>query len=136
MPEPEDTVVIPVSLEKVMLSSNIGPGFVKVCTPVCICRGLEVFLPAERKRCQTKCLRGASKWERPTWGQHRAASLPRFVWKKMNADGRSGKLMLRRLPLLNLAVDPTTRSVFLHHDLRVCNPSGQGRATLSDLHFS
>ena len=40
MPGPEDTVVSPVSLEKAMLSSNIGPGFVKVCTPVCICRGI------------------------------------------------------------------------------------------------
>ena len=93
MPGPEDTVVSPVSLEKATLSTNIGPGFVKVCTPVCIVEGLEVCLPAERKRCQTKCLREASKWERPTWGQHRAASLPRFVWKKMMVDLANAKMV-------------------------------------------
>ena len=116
-------------MEKAVVQTTL---VVKVCTPVCICRGIgdhwKLVLPAERKRCQTKCLREASKWERPTWGQHRAASLSRVVWKKMMAD--LAKFNAKTVAAADLAVGPTTRLVFLHHELMVCNPVGQGRAKL------
>ena len=40
VPGPNDTVVRPVSTKEATLSSNIGPDFVKVSTPTCICGGI------------------------------------------------------------------------------------------------
>ena len=44
---------------KVKIVVQVLSKFARLCASV---EGLEVFLPAERKRCQTKYLREASKW--------------------------------------------------------------------------
>jgi hypothetical protein len=86
LPGPNDTVVRPVSTKEATLSSNIGPGFVKVSTPTCICGGIGGLSACREKALPDKMFESGIQVGETNLGPGVFAAVS--VEKN---DGRSGK---------------------------------------------